>query len=161
MSFPHCQFGDSKSFLHISSDNRIHLWDIESKKEKISYIDKNHLSHKFSCFYWTQNTSNNDGSSSSIASSILSVGYSDGIIITWDLIRGIVTKSLGSVGDPCPSGVTHSKNRKSIFVSSSSTNVITKHALVPSEAAGSLSAGKKGVSKIAINPKLDVLAASW
>ena len=160
MTFSNCHFDvASKQFLYISNDNRIHIWDIDSKKEKISYVDKNHLSHQFNCFAWVCHMIDDKLGDSNI--SLLSVGYSDGKIINWDLMRGIATSSFETVGTACPSGIAHSHCKKNLFVSAVSDNSITRYSLPTGEVLGTLNAGKKGVSKIVMNPKIDVLAVSW
>jgi WD40 repeat protein len=145
--------------LHISGDNRIHLWDIESKKEKISYVDKNHLSHKFNCFSWLQLSIDNNIGDTKI--STLSVGYSDGKILNWDLLRGVASSSFDTIGNVSPSGIVYSLCRKYLFISTVSENSISKYSLSSGEVLATIRVGKKPVSKIAINPKVDVIAASW
>ena len=160
MSYINCQFNvASRLFLHISGDNRIHLWDIESKKEKISYVDKNHLSHKFNCFSWLQLSIDNNIGDTKI--STLSVGYSDGKILNWDLLRGVASSSFDTIGNVSPSGIVYSLCRKYLFISTVSENSISKYSLSSGEVLATIRVGKKPVSKIAINPKVDVIAASW
>jgi WD40 repeat protein len=159
MSYVNCQFNvASRLFLHISGDNRIHLWDIESKKEKISYVDKNHLSHKFNCFSWSQQSIDSHIGDANI--STLSVGYSDGKILNWDLLRGVPSSSFDTIGNNIPSGIVYSLCKKYLFISSLSENLITKYSLSSGEVLATFRIGKKPVSKVAINPKVDVIAAS-
>ena len=66
----------SKSFAHISADNRIHLWDVVTRQEKRAYMDKNHLAHSFTCFSWKHGNKDKLG--------LAAVGYSDGVTMIWD-----------------------------------------------------------------------------
>jgi len=63
---------------------RLHLWDNESKKEKRTYTEKNHLSHKIISFVYK---SLENGALGPFA-----VCNDDGTIILWDLVRGVVSK---------------------------------------------------------------------
>jgi len=62
----------------------LHLWDSESKKEKRTYTEKNHLSHKIISFVYK---SYENGALGPFA-----VSNDDGTIILWDLVRGVVSK---------------------------------------------------------------------
>lgn len=62
----------------------MHLWDNESKKEKRTYTEKNHLSHKIISFVYKPYENGALGP--------FAVGNDDGTVILWDLVRGVVSK---------------------------------------------------------------------
>ena len=68
---------------------RLHLWDSDSKKEKRTYTEKNHLSHKIISFVYK---SYENGALGPFA-----VSNDDGTIILWDLVRGVVSKVINSI----------------------------------------------------------------
>ena len=121
------------------------------EKQRKSYVDKNHLSHSFTCTAWHGASQDKPG--------IIAVGFSDGIVIVWDLTRGVIAKTLGTPNESPPvTDVVFSKDGKSLFASSLNTQIL-HYDLATGVVLNSLKGGKKGVSKLAMNPKLDVLAA--
>ena len=145
------QFGlKSKSFLYLSSDNRLHFWDIDNRKEKRVYVEKNHLSHKYTSSDWLLGKKDNLGQ--------YAIGTSDGTIILWDLARGVVSKTLGVAGtSPAPTDIKFSNDGNSLFVSSSQPHVV-QYNLANGEVINTFKASKKGSLVLAVNPKVDVLA---
>lgn len=142
----------SKSFAHISSDNRIHLWDIVTRQEKRSYVDKNHLSHEFTCFTWKH------GPKERLGHAV--VGYSDGLTMVWDLTRGVVVKTIGTVGESVvPTAVAISNDASSVYVGSAEEDIV-EFSLLSGEVVRKLKSAKKGVQRMALNPKAEVLAIS-
>lgn len=148
-----CSFGGGgQSFAHLSSDSRLHLWDVASKKLKKTYVEKNHLTHSFTCFSW--------GNSSKEYPGLFAVGYSDGVVVVWDLSRGVVARTIGTANESeAPTHLVFANDGKSIFVSTSQ-NTIDQYDIVSGALLQSLKTGKKGVNKMAMNPKVDVIAAA-
>ena len=142
----------TKSFIFVTKDNRIHLWDTDSRREKHSYVEKNHLSHNYVCCCWKQVKQDSLG--------FFAVGCSDGVVIIWDLARGVVVKTIGvSNESPVPTDLVFSIDGTSIFVSSSQNHII-QYRLVDGEQINSYKAGKRGILKLAMNSKVDVLAVA-
>ncbi len=142
----------SKTFAHLSQDNRLHLWDVDTRKERKGYVDKNHLSHSFTCFNWKQDKKESLGE--------FVVGFSDGTIIVWDLARGVVSKTIGKVNESdSPTDIVFSNDSKSVFVSSKQ-NTVLKYNLKTGELEKSLKAGKKSILKLASHPTANVIAAA-
>jgi WD40 repeat protein len=142
----------SSSFIHISHDNRIHLWDTDTRKERRTYVEKQHLSHTYTCSSWRAGKRDNLG--------YFAVGTSDGTIILWDLTRGVVSKTLGKANEsPVPTSVVFSNDSKSLLVSSSQNHIV-QYDLSTGEESHTFKAGKKGVLKVAVNPKVEVVAAA-
>ena len=144
---------ESKSFLHISADNRIHLYDTDTSKERGSYVEKNNLAHSYTSSSWKPGKKDNLG--------YFAAGTSDGTIIVWDLTRGVVTKVLGQSNEsPVPSAITFSNDGKTILVASFSDNNIVQYDVSSGEQTNSFKVGKRGgLSMLALNSKIDVLAA--
>lgn len=142
----------SKLFTYISKDNRIHLWDTESKKEKRSYVEKHHLSHQYTCFDWKQLSADNLG--------LFAVGCSDGTIVIWDLVRGIVVTTF-KIGDTNSNitSVVFASDATSVFVSDEQ-NSVHQYLIESGELLKSIKAGKKSIQKLALNPRVDVLAVA-
>ena len=138
----------SKSFISISKDNRIHLWDTETCKERRSYVEKNHLAHNYNCFDWLQSNHDNLG--------VCAVGCSDGHIIVWDLVRGVVSSTI-THSNKNISSISFSLDGKYIFVSDD-TNYINQYKIADKELIKSYKCGKYGIFKIIMNPAIDVLA---
>lgn len=140
----------SKSYVTVSNDNKVHLWETDSKKEKRSYVEKNHLSHSYTCVDWKQTEKNNLG--------FLAVGCSDGNVIVWDLSRGVVARTIGTQHEHyIPSDVIFANDANSIFVSSSQ-NQILQYRIDNGELIKAIKTGKKGVARMCINPQVDALA---
>ena len=152
MSSCDASFGSSgQSFAHLSSDNRLHLWDVASKKLKKSYVEKNHLTHSFTCYNWK---------SSKDTSGTFVVGYSDGIIVVWDLNRGVVAQTIGNAKESQPpTDVVLARDGKSVYVSTDLNNIV-RYDITNGNQISTIKAGKKGVQKLAMNPKVDVIAAA-
>ena len=140
---------NAHSFLVCSPDNRIRLWDVDTKKETRSYVEKKHLSHSYTCWTWSQVAGNRLG--------LCAAGTSDGMIIIWDLSRGVVVHEIASSGDLPPTDVSFSKDAKSLYVASG-INKIDVYDVASGAAGKSLKCGKKAVQRICVNPKADVLA---
>jgi WD40 repeat protein len=142
----------SKSFAHISATNRIHLYDIDTRKEKRVYVEKNHLSHSYTSSSWLHGKKE--------ALGVFAVGSSDGTVVVFDLARGVVSKTLGIPNDtPAPTDIAFANDGQSVFVASSQHTVV-QYNLATGEQLKSLKTGKKGVMKMAMNPKADVLAVA-
>ena len=142
---------DSNSFIFVSKDNRVHLWDTDTCKERRTYVEKQNLAHFYTCSSWRAGKKENLG--------YYAVGTSDGTIIVWDLTRGVVAKILGKANEsPAPTSLYFSNDSKSLLASSNQ-NKIVQYDLGTGEEIHSFKAGKKGVLKIAVNPKVDVVAA--
>ena len=113
----HCLFSPHAKHLLVSTtDNRIKLWDVDTKKETRNYIEKRHLSHSYTCWSWGYGKKDSLG--------LFATGTSDGTVILWDLVRGVVIKEIGSADSAVASDVSISKDAKQILVSSSSLNQI-------------------------------------
>lgn len=161
MSHMACMFSSS-TFAHVSQDNRLHLWDIESRKEKKAYIDKNHLSHSFTAFAWNKaicSSSNAKENVKQLGNFVM--GFNDGQLLVWDLTRGVISKTIKLKDNHAnvPSSIVFSQDQSSIFVSSNQIYVL-QYSLASGELVKSIKAGKKSVTKMCINPKVDVLAIS-
>ena len=143
---------ESKSFLHISADNRIRVYDTDTSRERGSYVEKNNLAHSYTCSSWKPGKKDTLG--------YFAAGASDGTIIVWDLTRGVVTKVLGQTNEsPIPSAITFSNDGKTILVASTSDNNVVQYDLSSGEQTNSFKAGKRGgISMIALNAKIDVIA---
>lgn len=154
MSSKDSVFGSSsQAFVHLSKDSRVHLWDVASKKERKSYVDKNHLTHSFSCYAWRNAAKEQTGG-------IFVAGYSDGLIAIWDLNRGVQTQVIGKANESeVPTDIVFSNDAKSIFVSSNE-NQIVQYDIATGKEIIQLKTGKKGNFKLAMNPKVDVIAAA-
>ena len=76
----------------------------------------------------------------------------------WDLTRGVVVKTFGKINEsPAPTSLVFSNDSKSLLVSSAQNHVV-QYDLTSGAEIRSVKAGKKGVLKIALNPKVDVIA---
>lgn len=140
----------SKACIGITPDNRIHLWDTDTRRERSNYVEKNHLSHTYTCHTWKQDVKDNLG--------IFAVGCSDGTVIMWDLVRGVVTRTIGVANEsPAVTDIVISNDSKSIYVCSLQSS-INQHSLSDGSLMQSFKGGKKGVLKVALNPKVEVLA---
>lgn len=149
-----------KVFANISKDNRIHLWDVETQKEKKgSYVDKNHLSHSFTCFAW--NKANESGKTKSNQLGLFVMGFDDGQLLVWDLTRGVISKTIIEKGDSqIPTSIAFSTDQSSVLVSQSGQNQILQYNLSTGQVIKTIKTGKKAVSKMVINPRIDIIAVS-
>jgi len=107
---------DNTLYAHLSHDSRIYIHSLNSNvvagssssssrslagssnsvQQPRVYVDKNHLTHSFTCFAWSAEptTSSSNDSKSTINSNLLVVGCSDGMIIVWDLSRGVIIRTI-------------------------------------------------------------------
>lgn len=139
-------------FAHVSTDCRLHLWDVASKKERKSYVDKDHLTHSLTCYDWNNSSGSTPG--------MFASGYSDGTVVVFDLNRGVVAKTIGKkLESEIPTDIVFSNDAKSIFVSSNDNHVV-QYDVVSGNEVSKIKAGKKGVQRIAMNPKVDVIAVA-
>ena len=142
---------EANSYIYVSADNRVHLWDTNTTKELRTFVEKQHLSHSYTCTTWKEGKKNNLG--------IFAAGCSDGTIVVWDLTRGIVVKTIGKINEsPIPTSLCFSNDSKSIIVGSNQAE-ICQYEILTGEKIHSFKAGKKGVLKICLNPRVDVVAA--
>jgi WD40 repeat protein len=142
---------ESKSFIQISNDNRVSLWDTDTRKEKRTYVEKQHLSHSYTCSSWISGKKDNLG--------YFAVGTSDGTIVIWDLTRGVISKVLGRANEsPVPTSIAFSNDSKFLLVSSSENHIV-QYDLSTGKEVRSFKVGKRGVLRIVINPKVEVIAA--
>jgi len=131
----------------------VHLWDVASKKERKSYVDKNHLTHSFTSHAWKTSGKDQTGG-------IFVAGYSDGLVGIWDLNRGVQSQVIGKANESeVPTDIVFSNDAKSIFVSSNE-NQIVQYDVATGKEINSIKTGKKGSLKLAMNPKVDVIAAA-
>lgn len=142
----------SKTFLSITGDNRIHLWDIDTRRERRSYVEKNHLSHEYTCSSFYGNHKDSLG--------LIAVGTSDGQVFVWDLARGVVVKNIVSESGERISDLVFSNDGLSLFTISSSSAGLNQYSLDTGELVRTYKANKKGSSKVAMNPKADVVAVA-
>ena len=94
------------SFAHISSDNRLYIHNLKSERRKSNdsfiskpkiYVDKNHLAHVATCCSWSNSFSKESTSTDgTIKNNYFVIGYSDGMIIIWDLNRGVPVNTINS-----------------------------------------------------------------
>lgn len=142
----HAIFGKGcKSFITVSSDNRVRLWDVDSHSERRCFVEKNHLSHSYTCSSWAQKNKDDPG--------IFAVGSSDGVIILWDLARGVVLRNIGKSNEsPVPSDIAFSKDMKSIFVSYASSSHVEEFNIADGELKTSHKGLKKGAFKLTTSP---------
>ena len=141
----------SKYFIQLSADNRIKLWDTISHKEHRSYIEKRHLSHSYTCMAWSQKQADHLG--------LFAVGTSDGLVVLWDLTRGVVLREIGNLNDspPVPTGIAFSKDGKRVYVASNHKYIL-EYNIASGEQVNSFKIGKKGVACFSLHPKLEVIA---
>jgi WD40 repeat protein len=86
------------------------------------------------------------------------VGCNDGTVVTWDLSRGVVVKSIGISGESeVPTCIAFSTDGKSIYVGSNGEKII-QYEVKTGEQISSFKSGKKGCLKISINPVANVIA---
>lgn len=147
-----CHFSPScEKFIHVSSDSRIHVYDVlggSSKKKTL--VDRNHLAHSYTCIAWGNTPSTR---------SIVAVGFSDGLVFIWDMSRGVIVQTLGVVNQsPAPTDVVFGSDDSSIFVSAQGHPVIQYNRLT-GEVVQQMKVGRKGAAKLALNPKANVLVA--
>lgn len=143
-------FGASwKSFIAVSHDNRVCLFDAETKKESRVFVEKNHLTHTYTAFDWLGGKSG--------ARDLFTAGCSDGTVIVWDLTRGIVIKTIKVADKAVPTAVNFSLDHKSVYVSTADNNVL-HYDVATGELQSSIKCGKKAVLKLKCNPKANVMA---
>ena len=139
---------DAKNILICTPDNRVKLWDVDSKKETRNYVERRHLSHTYTCWARSHASKGELG--------LCAAGTSDGSIIVWDLSRGVVLKEIEVSGET-PSDLAFSKDSKTLYIAAS-MNKIDLYDISSGELRGGLKAGKKAVSRLCLNPKADVIA---
>ena len=114
-----CLFG-LKHFLVISSDNRLRLWDTIGHKEKHCFVEKQHLSRSYTCLAWGQDVTNRGIDDLGLCA----VGTSDGVIIVWDMTRGVVIRTIGTSGSCSPpTDIVFSDDLSTIFACSTDPSV--------------------------------------
>jgi WD40 repeat protein len=83
------------------------------------------------------------------------IGCSDGSIIIWDFVRGVVIQNLNH--SIAPTDILFSHDGLSLFVSSSN-NIIKQYHIDNATIIKEIKIGKKNITRLARNPVVDVLA---
>ena len=139
---------EAKYYIEITNDNRIKLWDTSTQKEKRFYVEKQHLNRSYTCRAWFQSRAENLG--------ILAVGTSDGSVIMWDLTRGIVALEIKTT-ESTLTELVFSVDGSSLYVASSS-KYLAVYNTKNGDLLNSIKIGKNGISSLAVNPKIDIIA---
>ena len=159
LSETHAAFSpQGKACLVCGADNRIKLWDVSTRNEARNYIEKRHLSHGYVCWAWSIcNSKKDSGCGGNLG--LFAVGTSEGTIIIWDLMRGVVKTELGSNddGNPPPTDVVFSNDGKTIYVASQ-LNHINAYDIESGDIVKTIKTGKKSTSRLCHNPRANVLA---
>jgi U3 small nucleolar RNA-associated protein 5 len=135
----------SKYYLHISNDNRIHIYNTATSKLLHSYIEKNHLTHSYLCSAWGQTNPNDLG--------LYGIGTSDGLILIWDFTRGVVSQTIGIKNETSIiNNILFTNNLKSILVTYPSSSQINEYSVETGDLIRTFKGFKKGTSKIIKNP---------
>jgi WD40 repeat protein len=112
------------------------------------------LAHSYTCFAWGQDVATQGVD----ALGVCAVGTSDGVIIIWDLTRGVVVRTIGTPGAaPPPTDIHFSSDLKSIFACSSDSSMF-EYSVSTGETKQVVKGFKKGALRLAVNQK--VLAAA-
>lgn len=98
-----------KTFAHISSDNRLKLWDVLSGKLRQQYTEPQHLSTQYTCLAFTGASESSKRKRGTTVLGIAAVGTENGHILLWNLQTGEVVHKLGGTGsDSSTAGAGHS-----------------------------------------------------
>ena len=168
---------NKKAFINISSDNRIHLFDLDSGKEKQCFVERDHLSHQYTSVSWSRSITNTGGcgdgdsfnnkiissnKNDSVVNSkngSLAIGTSDSKVIIFDLDRGVVKGSFDIDGgvpiDVCYS----SSSGSSIYVATSGSSYIQRISCSDGSVISTIKAGKRGILRMCSHPKVDNIVA--
>mmetsp|Transcript_16894 Transcript_16894/g.21936 ORF Transcript_16894/g.21936 Transcript_16894/m.21936 type:complete len:668 (+) Transcript_16894:105-2108(+) len=164
-----CSFDSlNEFFISISNDNRIKIWETSSGNLKHQYVEKGHLSTKYTCFDWYRPATkvsrkrNSSGSRGGLGK--LAVGTNSGTITVWDLQRGVVTSKLGATSDKHGDGsfissVSFSSDGTKVY-SSSRENSICEWNLESGELTRKMKGLKQGASIISLHPSGSSLAVA-
>ena len=149
------------TFVNVSEDNRVHVWDVITGKERHVFTEKQHLSHRYNSTAWgtLPFISRGGGSGGKNKGEIFAVSANDGTVILWDLARGVVSKVIGVAGEgPVASDVAFTNDGGSILVAYESS--LVRYCIESGQEEGNFKVGKRGVTKISVNPHLDVVAVA-
>ena len=150
MAMLSCYSVAENELLVCGKDNRICVWDLDTRKRRRTYVEKHHLSHEYTCM-----TRHSDKKSKGT----LAVGCSDGTVIAWDLTRGVVARVIGETGSSSvPSDLAFSHDGKSLFVASATSSDVSEYVVATGELRKAWKGHKKGVLRLAGNAKAAVLA---
>ena len=142
----------SKSYYALTADNRLHLWDSESRKERRSYVEKNHLSHQYTCSALCPGNKDELG--------LYAIGCSDGTVIIWDLVRGIVQRTITLTDTAHPANdIVFTNDGKELLIVNNQNQLLVYN-VSTGELSKSIKTHKKGSTKVAVNPKANVVAVA-
>ncbi len=148
------EFGQPKGrdLIFITADNRVSLFDCDTNKRRHAYIEKQHLSHKYTCSAWHHGKKTELGE--------LAVGCSDGVILIWDLARGVVARVIGDASQGLAEvrDVAFSSDGKSLYACSEGESFVKKICVADGALQRTLKGNKKGSNKLAVNPKAQAIA---
>jgi hypothetical protein len=141
-----------RDLIFIGADNRISLWDVDVNKRRKVYIEKKHLAHNYTCCAWSHGKKDELG--------VLAVGCSDGVVLLWDLARGVVANVIGGEGKGHEiADVVFSQDGKTIFTCSVGEPMVNEYTVADGALVKSHKGHKKGgASRLAGNPKTNALA---
>jgi len=152
------------TFVHVSEDNRVHVWDVITGKERHVFTEKQHLSHRYTSSAWgTQPLISRQGGGNGHKKKgeifQFAVSANDGTVILWDLARGVVSQVIGVAGEsPVASDVAFTNDGGSILVAYE--NSLVRYCIESGQEEGNFKVGKRGVTKISVNPQIDVVAVA-
>ena len=122
----------------------------EDKRRRV-YIEKKHLSHTYVSCAWRHGNKDDLGT--------LAVGCSDGIVLIWDLVRGVVSTVIGNSDEIHGeiSDVAFSRDGKSVYASSEKQSTINEYKVSDGSFVKSMKGHKREPQDLLGNPKTDAL----
>ncbi|EQC42619.1 hypothetical protein SDRG_00348 [Saprolegnia diclina VS20] len=162
-AFSPCQ----ASFVTVSDDNRVKLWDAASGALRSELKERDHLSYKYTCLAWSKSSPWAAAGKKAKRSAagdlgIIALGTTTGAIIVWNLEKGEVAARLARDNNDHGHGsavtdIVFSSTGTSLFSSAAEKNVFEWN-VKDAKMLRKIKVGSDGATKLALSANDDVLA---
>ncbi|OQR86987.1 hypothetical protein ACHHYP_09655 [Achlya hypogyna] len=160
-AFSPCQ----ASFVTVSDDNRVKVWDAASGALRSELKERDHLSYKYTCLAWSKTspwTTKKGKRSAGGELGVLALGTTTGVIVVWDLEKGEVAQRLARENNDHGHGsavtdVAFTSNGASLY-SSAAEKYVLEWNVSTGSMVRKIKVGSEGATKIALSANDDVLA---
>ncbi|OQS03731.1 hypothetical protein THRCLA_03969 [Thraustotheca clavata] len=157
------------SFVHVSDDNRVKVWDAASGALRVELKERDHLNYKYTCLAWSAKSpwavqggkKNKRPASSGLG--IVALGTSTGTIVVWDLEKGEVVARLARENNDHGHGsavqdIVFSSTGSSLY-SCASEKYLLEWNVKEATMVRKIKIGSEGATKLALSSNDEVLAA--
>eukprot|EP00808_Paulinella_micropora_P030664 g68064.t1 len=143
------------SFITISYDSRVSVWDVDSGFLRQHFCEKNHLEVRYSCLAIHSRPESSSEKSLELAKGLIALGTDTGSITVWNMQTGVLTKRLRA----------HTLKVRALaftadgayLFSCGEDKLVVQWALATGEIIKKWLGAKKALTALALSPQQDIL----